>query len=105
MRYLGAWHEVGHLQTLPVVAGLTLGLSAAMMGSSGGLGRRAAALAGVLAAWELASEVYVVSRIGWPAYRHVYARSMWRLTVFWLGSALALAVGLRAAFAGRGARR
>jgi hypothetical protein len=33
-QYLGAWHEVGHLQTLPIVVGLTLGLSAAMVGSS-----------------------------------------------------------------------
>lgn len=72
---LGAWHEFGHLQTLPFAALFALALLAAIVRHPRRLLRRlGAVLIGAEAAWELASETYVVTKVGTRAYRRAYAR-------------------------------
>ena len=87
---LGAWHEFGHLQALPFVALFALTLLAAIVRNPRRWLRKiVAALIGVEAAWELASESYVVRQVGTRAYRRAYAKPSPNLALFWLGGAMA----------------
>lgn len=88
--HLGAWHEVGHLQTLPFAAFFALTLLAAIVRKPRRLLRKIiGALIGVQAAWELASESFVVAQVGAREYRRAYAKPHPNLTLFWIGGALA----------------
>ena len=87
---LGAWHEFGHLQTLPFAALFALTLLTAIVRHPRRPRRKiVAALIGVEAAWELASESYVVRQVGTRAYRRAYAKPSPNLALFWLGGAMA----------------
>lgn len=90
---LGAWHEFGHLQALPFVALYALTLFAASIRHPRHWIRKfLAALIGVEATWELASESYVIAQVGTREYRRAYAQSnaRMRLGLFWLGSVVAV---------------
>lgn len=89
---LSAWHEFGHLQALPFAALFALTLLAAIVRNPRRLPREiVAALIGIQAAWELASESYVVAHIGTREYRRAYSKPhpRRRLALFWIGGALA----------------
>ena len=90
---LGAWHEFGHLQALPFAALFALTLLATIACNPRRLPRKiVAALIGVQAAWELASESYVVARVSAREYCRAYAKSnaRMRLGLFWLGGVAAV---------------
>ena len=83
---LGAWHEAGHLETLPLAGLVGLALAASSARRPHRLvPRLLASLVGTVAGWELASEAYVVARVGWSTYRQAYASAHSRLALFWLG--------------------
>jgi ubiquinone/menaquinone biosynthesis C-methylase UbiE len=95
---LGAEHEAGHLQTLTFV-----GLYALVLLSDLARSRHhrlpglILAVAGTGAAWELASESYVVARTGGRAYGAIYARGFVRPALFGLdASTIAFAALMRA---------
>lgn len=99
---LGAWHEFGHLQALPFAALFALTLLAAIVRNPHNLMRKiVAALIGIQAMWELASESYVVARVGAREYRHAYAKPNPNLVLFWIGGALAAIVAAWVALSGR----
>lgn len=89
---LSYWHELGHLQTLPLALGHAVCLwrrrrSPRQKSILSRLGWLAAALIGQQAAWELASESYVVAKAG-QAYRRVHRENPTPLrALFWLGMA------------------
>jgi len=101
---LGAWHEFGHLQALPFAALFALTMVAAIVRNPRRLLRKiVAALIGVEAAWELASESYVIAQVGMREYRHAYAKPnpQTRLALFWIGGALAAIAAARVVLGGR----
>lgn len=107
---LSYWHELGHLQTLPLALGHAVWLWRRLPGphrqtSASRLARLASALIAHEAAWELASETYVLAESG-KEYRRLYrAHSNRLLAVFWGGMAgLALLGTLLATWKGRGGR-
>ncbi len=108
---LSYWHELGHLQTLPLALAHAVWLWRNRWGPprrsslSSRLLRLATALVGHEAAWELVSESYVMSRSGLE-YRRLYRAHPNRLlAVFWGGMAgLALLGTLLATWKGRGGR-
>jgi ubiquinone/menaquinone biosynthesis C-methylase UbiE len=85
---LGAWHEAGHLQTLPFVALYGLALIARLVryGRARQTWRRwpglLLTLAGTVGAWELASESYVVAQTGVQAYTEAYGEDGRRPALF-----------------------
>ena len=98
---LGVWHEVGHLQTLPFAALFALILLAAIVRNPRRLLRRlVAAIIGIEAVWELASESYVAAKVGTRTYRRAYAKPSPNLALFWLGG-VAAAVAAVATVLGR----
>lgn len=96
---LGAWHEAGHLQTLPFVALYALMLLAGLVRHAGGRQswrlwpRLFLMLAGTVGAWELASESYVVAQAGVQAYAEAYGGDYRRPASFGM---IAVVVGLAA---------
>ncbi len=83
---LGARHEAGHLQTLPLAALFALMLLAPIVRHPRRLlPRLVAALIGAEAAWELSSEAYVVAKVGTRAYHRAYTKPNSNLALFWLG--------------------
>lgn len=95
---LGARHEVGHLQTLPLAGLFFLTLLAAILyNPRDGVRKTIGLLVGVQAAWELASESYVVGHIGTRAYSRVYAKPSLTLVLFWIGGSIAAIAGMLAA--------
>ncbi|OGB94618.1 MAG: hypothetical protein A2Z31_07505 [candidate division NC10 bacterium RBG_16_65_8] len=94
---LSYWHELGHLQTLPLALAhavwLWHGRSRRPRPWMGRLIRLAAALVAHEAAWELASETYVVTKSG-PRYRRLHRKYPNPLRpAFWVGMAGLALVG------------
>jgi hypothetical protein len=90
---LSFWHELGHIQTLPLAVGHALWLWRRMARGPTGLATRAVRVAASLvaqeAAWELAAETYAMARTG---------RAYWRLyrsrSGVWLAGFSCVMVGL-----------
>lgn len=89
---LSYWHELGHLQALPLALAHALwlwrrGLGPRHMSLLSRLGWFTAALTAHEAAWELASESYVLARSG-REYRRLYRKHPNPfLAIFWGGMA------------------
>jgi hypothetical protein len=91
--HLGAWHEAGHLQTLPLAFLYALALTASiLLRRQKMLPRFLLALLSSMMLWELNSEAYTVARVGKTAYREAYSgvrplRAIC-LAMFWVGGGL-----------------
>ncbi len=96
---LSYWHELGHLQTLPLALAHAVWLWRSRpcprsRSLASRLGRLSAALAVHEAAWELASETYVLARSG-RDYRRLYRKHPNPLlAAFWVGMAGLTLVGM-----------
>ncbi|NOZ26680.1 MAG: hypothetical protein GXP39_01325 [Chloroflexi bacterium] len=94
----GYWHEFGHLQTLPLALAHVVWLwRRRSRGRSRGLWSRLARFLAFLvvheAAWELASEGYVVAK-GGREYRRLYQQHRhWVPVLFWGGVATIALLG------------
>jgi ubiquinone/menaquinone biosynthesis C-methylase UbiE len=91
--HLGAWHEAGHLQTLPLAGLYVLALTASiLLRPQRAMLRFLLALLGGVTLWELASETYTVAKVSKAVYREAYSGArlpgLIRLATFWLGGGL-----------------
>ena len=91
------WHELGHLETLPLASlhGLALWLTGRRRKDTPRTLRLLIGLLAWLAGWELFAEFYTLGRAG-PEYARLYRRSHPPLPLalfFWIGMGLLAVVG------------